>query len=118
MENNHPIVKKNIAVCIVLSIVTCGIYGLYWLYTMAEDMRVLSGDAAAPTGGMVLILSIVTCGIYLWYWLYKQGTYIEGMKAARGLPTGSSAILYLILALLGFSIVSYALLQNDINTLT
>ena len=30
--------RRNIALCIVLSIVTCGIYGLYWLLCLAEDV--------------------------------------------------------------------------------
>ena len=70
-QNNTPqapvIKKRNIAVCIILSIVTCGIYGLYWLYQLTEDTNALTGDANATSGGMVILLSIVTCSIYLWY---------------------------------------------------
>ena len=29
--------QRNIAVCIILSIVTCGIYGLYWLAGLPDQ---------------------------------------------------------------------------------
>lgn len=66
---------------------------------------------------LCIILSIVTCGIYMWYWIYKQGDAIDQVKASRGLPSGNSGILYLILAIFGRGIVSYALMQNELNQL-
>lgn len=105
-----PIEQRNIALCIILSFVTCGIYGLYWIYK-------LTGDPNATSGGMVILLGIITCNIYMWYWLYKQGDAIDQVKASRGLPSGNSGILYLILAIFGLGIVSYALMQNELNQL-
>lgn len=109
--------KRNIALCIILSLVTCGIYNLYWLYTLTEDVKKVSNNPNGTSGGMVILLSIVTCSIYLWYWMYKQGEGIDQAKASRGLPSGNSGILYLILALVGLSIVSNALMQNELNNL-
>lgn len=82
----------------------------YWIYK-------LTGDPNATSGGMVILLSIITCNIYMWYWLYKQGDAIDQVKASRGLPSGNSGILYLILAIFGLGIVSYALMQNELNQL-
>ena len=112
-----PIEQRNIALCIILSIVTCGIYGLYWIYKLTEDVNKLTGDPNATSGGMVILLSIITCNIYMWYWLYKQGDAIDQVKASRGLSSGNSGILYLILAIFGLGIVSYALMQNELNQL-
>ena len=39
------------------------------------------------------------------------------VKASRGLSSGNSGILYLILAIFGLGIVSYALMQNELNQL-
>ena len=66
---------------------------------------------------LCIILSIITCGIYMWYWLYKQGDNLDQIKASRGLPAGNSGILYLILAIVGLGIISYALMQNELNQL-
>ncbi len=112
-----PVSQKNIAVCIILSIITCGIYGLYWLYTLTEDLNTLYGDPTATSGGMVIVFSLLTCNIYQLYWLFKQGDRIDQIKTARGLPSGNSGILYLVLSLFGFSIVSWALMQSEINKL-
>ena len=109
--------NKSIPMVILLSIVTCGIYGLYWIYKLTEDVNKLTGDPNATSGGMVILLSIITCNIYMWYWLYKQGDAIDQVKASRGLPSGNSGILYLILAIFGLGIVSYALMQNELNQL-
>lgn len=102
--------RKSIALCIVLSLITCGLYSLYWMYCLAEDVNTITGRVDA-SGGMVLLLSIVTCGIYGLYWLYKCG---DAMDRLRG-GGGYLGILYLLLGLLGFGIISFALLQSNLN---
>lgn len=44
--------QRNIALCIILSIITCGIYGLYWIYKLTEDVNTLKGDPNATSGGI------------------------------------------------------------------
>ena len=116
----HPqrvIQPKNLAMCIILSVLTCGIYSLFWVYSIAEDMNAVTGDRNAPGGGMVILLSLVTCGIYEIVWLYRQGEKLDNIKIARGQAAGNSSILYLVLALVGLGIVAYALIQDEINTI-
>lgn len=117
--NASGITNRNIGICILLSVITCGIYAYVWLYQMAEDLKRASGDANAPSGAMVVLLGIVTCGIYLWYWLYKAGEQVNAAKTARGMTADSNAsIIYLLLAIFGFAIISYCLIQNELNKLT
>lgn len=52
--------QRNIALCIILSIITCGIYGLYWIYKLTEDVNTLKGDPNATSGGIVILLGIIT----------------------------------------------------------
>lgn len=96
---------------VILTIVTCGIYGIYWQIKLNDEINWLANDPTATSGGMVVVLSIVTCGIYGMYWAYKMGEKCDMIKGING----SSAVLYLILSLLGFSIVSYCLMQDTIN---
>ncbi len=110
------VTERNIAVYIILSFVTCGIFLYYWLYCLHEDVKRLSGDTNAPSGGITILLCIVTCGIYTLYWMYKQGTSIDAINQARGKGSGNnSGVLYLILAILGVGIVNYCLMQNELN---
>ncbi|MCR5201535.1 MAG: DUF4234 domain-containing protein [Lachnospiraceae bacterium] len=103
---------RNIAVAILLSIVTCGIYEIYWFVKMNDEVNRLSGHPDATSGVVAFLLSLVTCGIYSLYWLYIMGTRCDEMK---GETNGSSGILYLVLALFGLGIVSWCLIQDNIN---
>lgn len=62
-----------------------------------------------------IILSFITCGIFAIYWNYKMGKQIYEAKLARGLNASDNSILYLILSLLGWSIINVALMQSDLN---
>ena len=50
--------------CIVLTIVTCGIYGLYWMYCIHRDVQEVCNYPMQTESGMVLVFTLVTCGIY------------------------------------------------------
>ncbi len=113
--SNPQLVPTSIGLYIVLTIITCGIFGWYWLFRMAEDLKILSGDEKATSGGMVVLFYIITFGIYGWYWLFKQGEWVDQVKYSQGYPSSNTGILYLVLAILGLAIISWALLQYEIN---
>lgn len=106
--------QRDIAVAIILSIVTCGIYGLYWFVCLNDDLNELT-DREGTSGGVALILSLVTCGIYTIYWMYKAGERVDELKSRRGKEAQYSGIVYMVLSLFGFGIVSYALIQDELN---
>ena len=73
--------RKSIGLCIVLSIVTCGIYSLYWLYCMAEDVNLVTAPLPrAPPADWWLLLTIVTCNIYALYWFYRAGDDLDRQR--------------------------------------
>ncbi len=106
--------RRSIPVCIILSLVTCGIYALYWMARLNNDANTAS-NTFGTSGGMVVLLNLVTCGIYGIYWAYKQGEKIDLAKSRRGINSSNSGILYLLLTLFGFSIVAMPLMQNELN---
>ncbi len=108
--------RRDLAVSIVLTIITCGIYGFYWMYCLTQDANYISGDQSMSPGTTIL-LTIVTCGIYGIYWAYKMGKNIQYAKAYNGRPAEDRSTLYLILAIFGLQIVNYALMQDDLNSL-
>ena len=114
----YRIQPRSIATCIILSIITCGIYGIVWFVSMVNDLNMASNEPNKASGGLVFLLSIITCGIYLFYWMYSAGQQINRAKAMRNLPYDSNnGLVYLLLSVFGFSIVSYALIQNELNQL-
>ena len=111
-----PVKNRNIALCVVLSIITCGIYGIYWLVCLVDDLNVASGRTGDTSGGMVFLLSLITCGIYGIYWMYIAGEKVAYIKQRNtGEIDSSSSVLYLILGIVGFGIVAYALIQSELN---
>ncbi len=111
--------QKNIALYIVLSIVTCGIFGLVWFVKITDDTNMVTPPdptgKAYTSGGIALLLTIVTCGIYGYYWAYKQGEKLDSAKASRGMPTNNQSVIYLILEIFGLGIVAWALMQSQLN---
>ena len=110
--------QRNVALCVILTIVTCGIYGIYWFICLVNDLNYATGDVQSPSGGIVFLLDIVTCGIYGLYWCYKAGDKLDRIKQQWGIPSSNTGILYLILSLLGLDIVVWALVQNEVNGMT
>lgn len=113
-----PIKNRSLVTCILLSIVTCGIYLYVWLYNMVNDLNTASNDRNATSGGSVILFTILTCGIYLWIWMYKAGEQLcVARQNALGYRGENSGFLYIILCLFGLGIVSYALIQHELNQL-
>lgn len=107
--------NRSIAMCIILSIVTCGVYFYYWMYCLHNDTVAVSGMGGETSGGMVVLLSLVTCGIYAMYWNYKQGERLDAAKTRRGRPSSDSKVLYLLLSIFELSLISQALMQDELN---
>lgn len=107
--------ERNIALAIVLTILTCGIYGIYWFIVMTDEVKIASKDSQLSSGIVAFILTIITCGIYGIYWAYKMGELTSKAQADRGLPAKENGVLYLILEFFGLGIIVYALVQNDLN---
>ena len=109
--------KRDIAVSIILSILTCGIYSNYWFIVMTDDVKAVSGDNQVASGGVAFLFTLLTCGIYQIYWGYKMGELVARAQASKSLPVRDNAVLYLVLNLFGWTIITTALVQNDLNTL-
>lgn len=106
---------RNIGLAILFSIITFGIYGIYWFIKLTDETNQLSGDQQATSGGIAFLLTLVTCGIYGFYWAYKQGERLAVVRAANGRADSNLSVIYLILSIFGLSIVAYALMQDEIN---
>ncbi len=108
--------NRSIALGIILTLVTCGIYGLYWLVCLTDDTNIAAGEEGT-SGVMALLLVIITCGIYGLYWAYKCGEKLDKAKADRGMPASNGGVLYLILYLICY-VAAFALIQNELNKLS
>ena len=106
--------EKNVAVCIILAFVTCSIYMWFWMYNMIKKIRMLANDTSDMVGEYLLLMLVPYYNVY---WVYTRGKKISEEAARRGIQITDNSVLYLILNLLGLQIVSYAMMQNDLNKL-
>ena len=111
--NTAGIMPRNIGLCVVFSIITCGIYSIYWFIKIHDEVNQIVNDTQAVSGGMAFILTLITCGIYGWYWAYKIGEKVDYIKGSS-----NSSILFIVLQLLGLGIVNYCIIQDAINGTT
>ena len=80
---------RDIILPLVLSFITCGLYGLYWMYKLTEEIHALSRKPQTPDGGTVVLYTILTCTFYFYYWLYKIGSELVELREKNGLPPDS-----------------------------
>ncbi len=111
METSAPsrLKERNIFLAILFSILTLGIYFIYWFVCLTNDTNKLSKYKTA-NGGMAFLFNLLTCGIYFFYWSYMLGKKIGDIEKDE-----SGSILYLVLSIFGLGIVVYALAQSALN---
>ena len=103
--------KRNIAGCIILTFVTLGIYGIYWFVKLTNETNRLAPEEATMSGGLAFLVTICTLGIYGLYWAYKLGKKIDIISGNQR----NTGVLYMLISLVGFGIISHALAQDELN---
>ena len=103
--------ERNIVVCILLTLVTCGIYGIYWTIVMTRDAVSVKDPADNALLEIILMLVLPFVG-----YMMVEKKFSEGLND-KGIAHQDNSILYLILGLVGLGIVPMCMIQNDLNKL-
>lgn len=111
---------RNFWVVLLLTIVTCGIYGIIFWYNYTEDVNVVCRRDGKNTMNFIvtILLSIITCGIYSFVWYYQLGERLKENAQAYGVQadiSGGSLLLWQILGsciIVGPYIVQYKLIAS------
>lgn len=94
--------NRSLLVYILLSIITCGIYAIYFEYAFARDMNIVCAGDGKKTRGVIaqVIFGLLTFGIYSIVWLFGVGERISNNSVMRKVTptcTGGSLLLWNIL---------------------
>lgn len=97
MKTNRSLLKL-----ILFSLLTLGIYALYFWYKYAQDMNVVCAGDGKKTRGILarIVFTVLTLGIYEFVWMYGAGERISRNAYKRGLhvnTTGGNVLLWYIL---------------------
>jgi hypothetical protein len=73
------IVKYSFASLIALSIITFGIYSLYWIHRLAKDVNAMCEGDGKKTAGLpgYFFLNLITLGVYGLVWVYMLGNRLH-----------------------------------------
>ncbi|TCT14700.1 uncharacterized protein DUF4234 [Natranaerovirga pectinivora] len=106
--------KRSIGVSILLTFLTCGIYNIFWIYGMADDLIRYNGESES-SAGLEILLGFLTCGLYFYYWYYKMGKRVYNAQVKANMYANDDSVLLLILSIFRLSIISDAIIQHKIN---
>ena len=101
--------KRSIVTVIILSLVTCGIYTIYWTYVSAQELNNKESENPLTNYIIAILLSVITCGIYGIYWWFKFYKKVDSVTGEENF------LVNFILMFLGLSLVSMAISQNAFN---
>lgn len=103
---------KSIALSLLLSFITCGIYYFVWMYGIMKRIRLLCRDYDGCVGEFLCFFLIP---FYNLYWYYTRAGKLVAGAASYGVHCANNGVIYLLLAIFGFSIINPCLMQNDLN---
>lgn len=114
-DDTLKISRRSVVFAIVFSLLTGGLYSLYWVYKLIKNTRFAKQDKSSCIGEFLCYIFIP---FYSCYWWYTRGKLLKAKFSEEGHNISGNAIVYLVLNVLGLSIVSMAIMQHDFNSLT
>ena len=121
MTTDKPLSSEHhidIATGIILCLITCGFYNIYWNYRQFQMMNALLGREEYKFVPW-LLLTLVTCGLYHLYYEYKMGTDLYNWLKEHGREVNPNlGAIGLVLSCFGLTIVADAVYQHEFNKLT
>ncbi len=92
--------RRSVVGVVVLTILTCGLYGLYWIVKTKSEMN--AQGANVPTAWLIIIPIV---NIW-WMWKFSEGV---DHVTRGGVSAGVAFLLLWLLSLIGMGIVQSAL---------
>ena len=77
--------KRSIPLTIIFTIISCGIYGLYLIYKLADELICELDYEKIDNAGLNVLWAILSCGIYLGWWHYKISKYLSTIERKNGI---------------------------------
>ena len=107
--------KRDIAVYIILSLVTCGIYFIVVSYLQLKEMEDKGITLKVPSWAVLLLNIFVSAagGALLGY---AADDGLNQLREQKGLPKEDNMILWIVLGIF-FPVITGALVQNSTNKL-
>lgn len=114
--------NRNWFVCLLLTVITFGIYELYLIHVMASETNISCKEDNKHTMGLLLfiLLTIITFGIWSIVWMCLLISRWEDKATRAGERPACSIVAYLLWSILGMMIfigplIAYVLMIKGFN---
>lgn len=103
--------NRSVATVVILSIVTCGIYNIYWMWCAINEL-----DSAGKKSNMDPIIQFILLFFYVGYIVFalNASENINSIREQKGLPPKDDKVLWIILSII-FPLAEIALVQSAMN---
>lgn len=112
--NNYPVFKVDPIVVLLLSIVTCGLYLIYWNIKVAEVLNAVAGREVISQPIAIFAGCCMPVNLYFYYLATKEA--LPKVYERTGEPNKDQSTLLIVLGFF-FPMVSAMIVQGDINKL-
>lgn len=114
------IYRRTIALSILYTFITFGIYLFFWQYEIANETNGISKERRSVCPSLVVFLSIITFGIYGCVWAYQLGKQQNQFYLTRFNIQKDYHALYLVLHIVNYlvpflTLICYCIMQSRIN---
>lgn len=107
--------KRDPAMVIVFTLLTCGIYMYFWIYQTSTDIKNALGGREDINPTTDIVLTIVTCGLYGLYLLYRYPQLLLELQDRTRQPRNDISTISIVLGICGLGIVSLFMIQTELN---
>ena len=104
---DKDIIKRDIVLNVILSVITLGVYAAFWVKSISEDIAKIESTEVNSSLETALFFIIP---FFALYWLYEKGK-----KAARLANDADMSVLYVVQGVFLLCFFSLALIQNQIH---
>ena len=104
--------KRDVIKSILFSVLTCGIYQIYWTFCIVNESLMFTNKRGNIAFEIVTSILVPFIGLFL-----VERKFSEGC-AGQGIEHKDSSVVYLVLSLLFLNFgacLSLALMQNELN---
>jgi hypothetical protein len=114
---NYAHHEISIPLYLILTIITCGLFNLYWNYRQMEACNEMLGRREFDFW-IWFLLCLVTCGIWHIIYQYKMGSVIVDIQRRMGRPVFDTLpLISVLVTVFGMSIVVDCIHQMELNKL-
>ncbi len=100
--------ERNSVLVVVFTLLTAGIYGIYWIVSVQNGLKRKTGMGFS--GGGTILAMVFSFGIYGMYWPYALGKRLHAAGASK-----DNSLLFLLLALFlpCFGVYAYMFIAQE-----